>query len=177
MKAQKNPRAFWLGGLGMGAWQCPTFAWGSTLSSARGGFTSEVGMGSGGSRPPWPPGNSSRPRLFFLAVPPCRGGAFGRPALGFAHASRAAGPESGALGQKPFKAEAASLERKPEGAAPARFRRPLGCCMAKPHGQLVPVSCTRCRASTPGLSTWWSSRALQGALGPREASSWEGLPA
>ena len=114
---------------------------------------------------------------FFLAGPPCRGGAFGRPALGFAHASRAAGPESGALGQKPFKAEAASLERKPEGAAPARFRRPLGCCMAKPHGQLVPVSCTRCRASTPGLSTWWSSRALQGALGPREASSWEGLPA
>jgi len=49
--------------------------------------------------------------------------------------------------------------------------------MAKPHGQLVRVSCTRYRASTPRLSTWWSSRALQGVLDPREASSWEGLPA
>jgi len=26
--------------------------------------------------------------------------------------------------------------------------------MVKPHGQLVPVSSTRYRASTPGLSTW-----------------------
>ena len=53
------------GAFGLGAWQCPTFAWGSTLSSALGGFTSEVGMGSGGSRPPWPPGNSVwRPRLW-----------------------------------------------------------------------------------------------------------------
>ena len=61
--------------------------------------------------------------------------------------------------------------------APRGPRRPLGCYMAKPHGQLVSVSCTRYRASTPDLSTWWSSRALQGVLDPREASSWEGLPA
>ena len=61
--------------------------------------------------------------------------------------------------------------------APRGPRRPLGCYMAKPHGQLVRVSCTRYRASTPRLSTWWSSRALQGVLDPREASSWEGLPA
>ena len=54
---------------------------------------------------------------------------------------------------------------------------PLGCYMAKPHGQLVSVSCTHYCASTPDLSTWWSSRALQGVLDPREASSWEGLPA
>ncbi|ATA00675.1 hypothetical protein CK808_04175 [Brucella abortus] len=27
---------------------------------------------------------------------------------------------------------------------------------------LVPVSCMRCRTSTPGLSTWWSSTALIG---------------
>ena len=56
-------------------------------------------------------------------------------------------------------------------------RRPLGCYMAKPHGQLVSVSCTHYCASTPDLSTWWSSRALQGIRDPREASSWEGLPA
>src|SRR5690348_17124007 len=32
----------------------------------------------------------------------------------------------------------------------------------KPHGPLVPVSSTRYRASTPGLSTWWSATTLQG---------------
>ena len=53
----------------MGAWQFPTFAWGSTLSSALSGFTSEVGMGSGGSHSLWPPGitdlvdDSARPGL------------------------------------------------------------------------------------------------------------------
>jgi hypothetical protein len=29
---------------------------------------------------------------------------------------------------------------------------------------LVPVSCTLCSASTPGLSTWWSTTALKGEL-------------
>ena len=62
----------------------------------------------------------------------------------------------------------------PAGSAPARA---LGRCMAKPRGQLVRVSSARRRACTPRLSTWWSSRALRGALGPREVSSWEGLPA
>ena len=32
----------------------------------------------------------------------------------------------------------------------------------KPHGLLVSVSSTRCRASTPDLSTWWSATTLQG---------------
>src|SRR5690349_13969440 len=36
----------------------------------------------------------------------------------------------------------------------------------KPHGQLVLVSLTRYRASTPSLSTSWSRTTLQGALGP-----------
>ena len=36
----------------------------------------------------------------------------------------------------------------------------------KPHGRLVPVSSTRYRASTPGLSTWWSATTLQGGLAP-----------
>ena len=29
---------------------------------------------------------------------------------------------------------------------------------------LVPVSYMRCRTSTPGLSTWWSSTTLEGEL-------------
>ena len=31
-------------------------------------------------------------------------------------------------------------------------------------GRLGPVSCTRYRASTSGLSTWWSTTALEGDL-------------
>ncbi len=34
-----------------------------------------------------------------------------------------------------------------------RVRKPLGCYMVKPHGQLVLVSCTHYCASTPSLST------------------------
>src|SRR5579871_4567224 len=34
----------------------------------------------------------------------------------------------------------------------------------KSNERLVPVSFTHCCASTPGLSTWWSSTALQGEL-------------
>ena len=45
-------------GFGIEAWQCPTFTWGDpTLSSALSVFTSEFGMGSGGTRSLWPPGN------------------------------------------------------------------------------------------------------------------------
>src|ERR1700675_3561257 len=40
----------------------------------------------------------------------------------------------------------------------------------KSNERLVPVSCTRCRASTSGLSTWWSSTALQGEIVPRLVS-------
>ncbi|AAM83608.1 hypothetical [Yersinia pestis KIM10+] len=39
------------------AWQCPTLAWGDpTLPSALRRFTSEFGMGSGGTTALWPPG-------------------------------------------------------------------------------------------------------------------------
>ena len=40
--------------------------------------------------------------------------------------------------------------------------RTAHCYGVKPHGPLVPVSSTRYRASTPGLSTWWSATTLQG---------------
>ena len=49
------------------AWRFPTFAWQTaTLSSALSGFTSEFGMGSGGSRSLWSP--SKLVRLHFLAA-------------------------------------------------------------------------------------------------------------
>src|SRR5690554_6547722 len=47
----------------------------------------------------------------------------------------------------------------------------FGCYMVKSHGQLVSVSSTPHNAYTPDLSTWWSSRALQGAQGSSEISS------
>jgi hypothetical protein len=40
----------------------------------------------------------------------------------------------------------------------------------KPYGPLVPVSYAHCCASTPGLSTSWSSRVLQGELISRRVS-------
>ena len=43
-------------------------------------------------------------------------------------------------------------------------RRSLTMRTIKSNERLVPVSCTRCRASTSGLSTWWSSTALQGEM-------------
>ena len=36
-----------------------------------------------------------------------------------------------------------------------------GWVVIKPIERLGPVSCTHCCASTPGLSTWWSSTALE----------------
>ena len=50
--------------------------------------------------------------------------------------------------------------------------------MVKPHGPLVPVSFTHYCASTPGLSTLWSTRGLQSGFNPGgELSSWGGFPA
>ena len=52
---KKKPKTIILG-FNLSAWQFPTFAWQTaTLSSALNGFTSEFGMGSGGSRSLWSP--------------------------------------------------------------------------------------------------------------------------
>ena len=49
------------------AWRFPTFTWQTaTLSSALSGFTSEVGMGSGGTRSLWSPGKSVVDRPGFV---------------------------------------------------------------------------------------------------------------
>ena len=51
----------------MGAWQCATLTWGNpTLPSALFGFTSEFGMGSGGSQMLWSSGNSVNDRIVIL---------------------------------------------------------------------------------------------------------------
>ena len=51
---------------------------------------------------------------------------------------------------------------------PWRRGKPEACRCAldriKPNERLVPVGFTHCCASTPGLSTWWSTTALQGEL-------------
>ena len=49
-------------------------------------------------------------------------------------------------------------------------RRALKIRAIKPNERLVPVSSTRCRAYTPGLSTWWSTTALKGELVSRWVS-------
>ena len=48
--------------------------------------------------------------------------------------------------------------------------------VAKPHGRLVPVSSTRCRASTSGLSTSSSRTALQGNKFPGRPGLEVGFP-
>ena len=66
---QKKAQAWMAWAFGFGAWQFPTFTWQTaTLSSALSGFTSEFGMGSGGSRSLWSPSNSvCRPKFWLFA--------------------------------------------------------------------------------------------------------------
>jgi hypothetical protein len=52
----------------------------------------------------------------------------------------------------------------------SRRRRASRMRVIKPNELLVPVSFMRCRTSTPGLSTWWSSTALQGEIVSRWVS-------
>ena len=52
----------------------------------------------------------------------------------------------------------------------------FGCCRVKPHGQLVRVGCTRCRASTARLSTSWSPTDLQEPQGLGRSNLGGGFP-
>ncbi len=137
------------------AWQFPTLAWGDpTLPSALRRFTSEFGMGSGGTTALRPPGKfCCRKRIFytdaalaafvksvtyfsmllpFLHLPPC-------------------------LSVKSFVPENPESVLKIVSQPPKHLRR----CKVKPHGSLVPVSSTHRCAYTPGLSTSSSSTFLQ----------------
>ncbi len=65
---------------------------------------------------------------------------------------------------------AASSRRPIRPARPARTNGHRLMRAFKPNERLVPVSCTHCCASTPGLSTWSSSTALKGELVLRPVS-------
>ncbi len=94
------------------AWRCPTLTWGSpTLPSALFRFTSEFGMGSGGSKTLWSPSKFFNSESCFCVL------------YTF----------NSVLALSPSK--------------------PLGCCMVKPHGQLVSVSSMPHSTYTPDLST------------------------
>ncbi len=94
------------------AWRCPTLTWGNpTLPSALFRFTSEFGMGSGGSKTLWSPSKFFNSESCFCVL-------------------------------YTFNSVLASSPSKP-----------LGCCMVKPHGQLVSVSSMPHSTYTPDLST------------------------
>ena len=57
-----------------------------------------------------------------------------------------------------------------------RARAGVGCWRVKPHGRLVRVGCTRCRASTARLSTWWSPTDLEESRGLGSAHLGGGFP-
>ena len=126
---RRNPQHLRAEGFLNKAWQCPTFTWGSpTLSSALSSFTSEFGMGSGGSRLPLPPGKLVMKMLdrnypAFHRIRKCD-----IQVLVIKHLRQL------------------NLTHNP-------CYRLLGCYMVKPHGQLVQVSFTHYCASTPCLST------------------------
>ncbi len=98
------------------AWRCPTLTWGNpTLPSALFRFTSEFGMGSGGSKTLWPPSKFFNSESCFLLYK-----------------------------------ERVLYTFNRSYSSPSK---PLGCCMVKPHGQLVSVSSMPHSTYTPDLST------------------------
>ncbi len=159
---------------------------------ALGAFTAEFGMGSGGSPPPGPPGHGAaasvasractrrtdiRSRLRrrgARATPPAR---TGDPSVCGWVSRGGRGPG----GPVPFGCARAGYMRRAvvfsrplarPGAGPRHARgrgRALGAGRGtggtSALGRLGPVGCTRRRASTPGLSTWWSPTALMGRPG------------
>ena len=137
---KKKPKFVELGFFRISAWQFPTFAWQTaTLSSALSGFTSEFGMGSGGSRSLWSP--SKRVRSAMTAN--LRQAFYRLPWKSVTFDSRASKRQL----------NCSFLLQPP---------KPIGCYMVKPHGQLVHVSYAHYWTSTPCLSTSSSPTALQG---------------
>ena len=109
----------------------------ATLSSALSVFTSEFGMGSGGSRSLYPPGKLFQ-RAAFWATHRNSGSCIRRLGI-FALVRRRLPYMTTRYGPHP---------------------KPLGCYMVKSHGQLVLVSSAHRCTSTPSLSTPSSSADL-----------------
>ena len=130
------------------AWQFPTLTWGDpTLPSALRRFTSEFGMGSGGTTALKPPGKfCCQKRIFYTdtalaALVKLSHILLYAPSL----TSLAALPQRKIFRSRKSVINAENLLSNP----PKHLRR----CKVKPHGSLVPVSSTHRCAYTPGLST------------------------
>ena len=145
------------------AWQFPTLTWGDpTLPSALRRFTSEFGMGSGGTTALVPPG-----KFFVLVLCLLRSYCVGCSRECQSHTYVCSFHRLVCRlvsAQNPSDSES---ELKIFSNPPKHLRR----CKVKPHGSLVPVSSTHRCAYTPGLSTSSSSTFLQDSQGVRENSS------
>ena len=145
------------------AWQFPTLTWGDpTLPSALRRFTSEFGMGSGGTTALVPPG-----KFFVLVLCLLRSYCVGCSRECQSHTyvcsfHRVVCRLVSAQNPSDSESELKILSNPPK-----HLRR----CKVKPHGSLVPVSSTHRCAYTPGLSTSSSSTFLQETLSLRENSS------
>ena len=142
------------------AWQFPTLAWGDpTLPSALRRFTSEFGMGSGGTTALVPPGKFlCMKRIFYTAA--------ALPALAqlshipvYAPSLRLTGRLASA--QNLSLPLIRYLEFAEKFTLVSQTTKHLWCCKVKPLGSLVLVSSTHRCAYTPGLSTSSSSTFLQ----------------
>ena len=145
------------------AWQFPTLTWGDpTLPSALRRFTSEFGMGSGGTTALVPPG-----KFFVLVLCLLRSYCVGCSRECQSHTYVCSFHRVVCRlvsAQNPSDSES---ELKIFSNPPKHLRR----CKVKPHGSLVPVSSTHRCAYTPGLSTSSSSTFLQETYSLRENSS------
>ena len=137
------------------AWQFPTLTWGDpTLPSALRRFTSEFGMGSGGTTALVPPGKffviSTQFFIASAALPALvKSVTYFSMLLPLLRLSPCCCANYCVLNSE-SKLKILSIP-------PKQLRR----CKVKPHGSLVPVSSTHRCAYTPGLSTSSSSTFLQ----------------
>ncbi len=137
------------------AWQFPTLTWGDpTLPSALRRFTSEFGMGSGGTTALVPPGKffvlSTQFFIASAALPALvKSVTYLCMLLPFRRLSPCCCANYCVLNSE--------SKLKIFSNPPKHLRR----CKVKPHGSLVPVSSTHRCAYTPGLSTSSSSTFLQ----------------
>ena len=147
------------------AWQFPTLTWGDpTLPSALRRFTSEFGMGSGGTTALVPPGKffviSTQFFIASAALPALvKSVTYFSMLLPLLRLSPCCCANYCVLNSE-SKLKILSIP-------PKQLRR----CKVKPHGSLVPVSSTHRCAYTPGLSTSSSSTFLQETYSLRENSS------
>ena len=126
------------------AWRFPTFAWQSaTLSLALSGFTSEFGMGSGGTRSLWSPGKRVSSRSSAR-----------RSGSGSCCLEPSPSAHSGFVLLGNLYTLVCSLAFSDRRLFDHTLGfKPIGCYMVKPHGPLVSVSFNHYWPSTPDLST------------------------